>query len=91
MTVPRGLIALTSLVLPASQNSCPPAGGDFGDTANRLFWEPKKISDIKWNFEKFLVGPDGRPAMRWHPSVNVSAVRADINKYLQRYTQEYFN
>lgn len=70
------------------QNSCPPVGNDFGVVNARLFWEPLKISDIKWNFEKFLVGPDGKPVMRWHPHVNVSEVRADIHKYLlQLYTQ----
>uniref|UniRef100_A0AAY4E2W5 Glutathione peroxidase n=1 Tax=Denticeps clupeoides TaxID=299321 RepID=A0AAY4E2W5_9TELE len=35
-----------------------------------LFWEPLKVNDIKWNFEKFLVGPDGKPVMRWYPRVN---------------------
>uniref|UniRef100_A0A672S570 Glutathione peroxidase n=1 Tax=Sinocyclocheilus grahami TaxID=75366 RepID=A0A672S570_SINGR len=53
----------------------------FGNPTNRLFWEPLKVNDIKWNFEKFLVGPDGRPVMRWFPRVNVSEVRADISKY----------
>lgn len=79
-------------VLSATQNSCPPVGDSLGDPSNRLFWEPLKISDIKWNFEKFLVGPDGKPVMRWHPSVNISGVRADIRKYLlQLYTQDVFN
>lgn len=74
------------------KNACPPVGDNFGNTANRLFWEPLRISDIKWNFEKFLVGPDGKPVMRWHPTVNISEVRADIHKYLlQRYTQDLFN
>ncbi|XP_029368281.1 glutathione peroxidase 3 isoform X2 [Echeneis naucrates] len=74
------------------KSACPPVGDDFGAATNRLFWEPLRISDIKWNFEKFLVGPDGRPVMRWHPSVNVSEVRADIHKYLlQRYTQDLFD
>lgn len=65
-----------------TQNSCSPVGGELGDYAGRLFWEPMRISDIKWNFEKFLVGPDGKPMMRWHPSIEVSEVRADIYKYL---------
>lgn len=64
------------------QNSCPPVGDSFGKLAGRLFWEPLKLTDIKWNFEKFLVGPDGKPVMRWHPSVNVSTVRAYIHNYL---------
>lgn len=74
------------------QSSCPPVGGDFGNLSGRLFWEPLKINDIKWNFEKFLVGPDGKPVMRWHPSINVSEIQADIRKYLlQLYTQEIFS
>uniref|UniRef100_A0A4W5PG16 Glutathione peroxidase n=1 Tax=Hucho hucho TaxID=62062 RepID=A0A4W5PG16_9TELE len=38
---------------------------------HKLFWEPLKMNDIKWNFEKFLVGPDGKPVMRWFPRVTV--------------------
>lgn len=75
----------------ALQGSCPPVGEDFGNT-DRLFWEPLKIGDIKWNFEKFLVGPEGKPVMRWHPSVNVSTVRTDIRNFLLKlYTQDLFN
>uniref|UniRef100_A0A8C6XYH4 Glutathione peroxidase n=1 Tax=Naja naja TaxID=35670 RepID=A0A8C6XYH4_NAJNA len=46
------------------KNSCPPVVETFGDTA-KLFWSPLKIHDIKWNFEKFLVNPQGKPVMRW--------------------------
>lgn len=79
-------------VFSAMQNSCPPVGDNFGDPTNRLFWQPLKTSDIKWNFEKFLVGPDGKPVMRWHPSVNISEVRSDIRKYLLKlFTRDIFN
>ncbi|MCJ8735617.1 hypothetical protein PDJAM_G00249330 [Pangasius djambal] len=64
------------------KNACPPVGDSFGNPAGRLFWEPLKVTDIKWNFEKFLVGPDGKPLMRWFPRVNVSEVRADIIKLI---------
>uniref|UniRef100_A0A8D0DUI5 Glutathione peroxidase n=1 Tax=Salvator merianae TaxID=96440 RepID=A0A8D0DUI5_SALMN len=49
----------------------------FGDP-KKLFWEPLKIHDIKWNFEKFLVGPDGKPVMRWFPRTSVASVKRDI-------------
>lgn len=79
-------------MFPAFQASCPPVGDSFGNPTNRLFWETLKISDIKWNFEKFLVGPDGKPVMRWYPRVNVSEVRTDIFKYLrQLLSQQNFN
>uniref|UniRef100_A0A8C7T6K5 glutathione peroxidase n=1 Tax=Oncorhynchus mykiss TaxID=8022 RepID=A0A8C7T6K5_ONCMY len=59
-------------------------GDSFENPTNRLFWEPLKINDIKWNFEKFLVGPDGKPVMRWFPRVPVSEVREDILKYIRQ-------
>ncbi|MEQ2278900.1 hypothetical protein AMECASPLE_004068 [Ameca splendens] len=74
------------------KSSCPPVGDDFGTPNGRLFWEPLRTSDIKWNFEKFLVGPDGKAVMRWHPRINVSTVRTDIRNYLlQLYTQRILN
>ncbi|XP_029288077.1 Krueppel-like factor 15 isoform X2 [Cottoperca gobio] len=47
-----------------------------------MFWGSVKFSDIKWNFEKFLVGPDGKLMMRWHPNVNISEVRTEMRKHL---------
>lgn len=70
------------------KNACPPVGDSFGDPTNRLFWQPLRINDIKWNFEKFLVGPDGKPIMRWFSRVNVSEVRADILKYFSQIVQK---
>merc|ERR1719250_26091 len=29
-----------------------------------LIWKPIKRTDISWNFEKFLIGPDGSPLKR---------------------------
>ncbi|MBN3320654.1 GPX3 peroxidase, partial [Atractosteus spatula] len=72
------------------KNACPPVGDSFGNPTNRLFWEPLKVNDIKWNFEKFLVGPNGRVVKRWYPRVSVPVVRKDITDYLraQRKTQK---
>lgn len=75
------------------KNACPPVGDSFGDPTNRLFWQPLRINDIKWNFEKFLVGPDGKPIKRWFARVNVSEVREDILKHFRQIVQkaEYLN
>lgn len=74
------------------QRSCPPVGDNLGNPTDRLFWQPVKTSDIKWNFEKFLVGPDGKPVMRWHPSVNISVVKAELRRYLlELYTKDIFD
>uniref|UniRef100_H2R580 Glutathione peroxidase n=2 Tax=Homininae TaxID=207598 RepID=H2R580_PANTR len=65
------------------KNSCPPTSELLG-TSDRLFWEPMKVHDIRWNFEKFLVGPDGIPIMRWHHRTTVSNVKMDILSYMRR-------
>ncbi|CAI5766767.1 glutathione peroxidase 3 [Podarcis lilfordi] len=64
------------------KNSCPPPLESFGDP-KKLFWEPLKVHDIKWNFEKFLVGPDGKPVMRWAHRTNIGTVKSDILKYMR--------
>lgn len=67
------------------KNSCPPTSELLG-SPNRLFWEPMKVHDIRWNFEKFLVGPDGVPIMRWHHRTTVSNVKSDILAYMRQQT-----
>uniref|UniRef100_A0A3B4A6F1 Glutathione peroxidase n=2 Tax=Periophthalmus magnuspinnatus TaxID=409849 RepID=A0A3B4A6F1_9GOBI len=69
------------------KSACPPVGDSFGSVPGRLFWDPLKLNDIKWNFEKFLVGPDGKPVMRWHPTAQVSQVRAFLTNYLRNLSQ----
>ncbi|NXU93833.1 GPX3 peroxidase, partial [Xiphorhynchus elegans] len=65
------------------KNACPPVTEEFGNP-NKLFWEPLRIHDIKWNFEKFLVGPDGVPVMRWYHRANIEVVKNDITAYLRQ-------
>nr|UKT68905.1 Pc-Gpx [Procambarus clarkii] len=48
-----------------------------------LFYEPIRIGDIQWNFEKFLIGKDGKPYTRYHPDVvDPEALKDDINTLL---------
>ncbi|XDA77073.1 hypothetical protein R6Z07F_007219 [Ovis aries] len=65
------------------KNSCPPTSELLG-SPGRLFWEPMKVHDIRWNFEKFLVGPDGIPIMRWYHRTTVNSVKMDILTYMRR-------
>ncbi|XP_005369956.1 glutathione peroxidase 6 [Microtus ochrogaster] len=65
------------------KNSCPPTSELLGST-EYLFWNPMKVHDIRWNFEKFLVGSDGVPVMRWFHHTPVSAVQSDIMEYLNQ-------
>lgn len=65
------------------KNSCPPTSELLG-SPSRLFWEPMKMHDVRWNFEKFLVGPDGVPIMRWYHRATISNVKMDILAYMRR-------
>lgn len=69
------------------KNACPPVAEEFGNPKN-LFWEPLRNHDIKWNFEKFLVGPDGVPVMRWYHRANIAVVKNDIIAYMRRQQQQ---
>jgi glutathione peroxidase len=48
--------------------------------------KPKPAGDVKWNFEKFLIGKDGKVAGRFDPSVKpedpklVGAIEAELKK-----------
>ena len=47
-----------------------------------IIWSPVCRNDISWNFEKFLVGPDGVPLKRYSRSFLTSDIDADIKKLL---------
>uniref|UniRef100_A0A8C4SWS1 Glutathione peroxidase n=1 Tax=Erpetoichthys calabaricus TaxID=27687 RepID=A0A8C4SWS1_ERPCA len=45
------------------KESCSFVNPFIGDP-KRLYWSPMKVSDIRWNFEKFLILPNGVPFKR---------------------------
>lgn len=54
---------------------------DFlADSAEKLIWSPIKRTDIGWNFEKFLVGPDGVPFRRYSRFHSTAAIASDIEE-----------
>lgn len=46
-------------------------------------WSPVRRSDISWNFEKFLVGPEGEPFRRYSPRVPTAQLEPDIQRLLK--------
>ncbi|KAH0510030.1 Epididymal secretory glutathione peroxidase [Microtus ochrogaster] len=66
------------------KHSCPHPS-EVVSTNKHISWEPVKVHDIRWNFEKFLVGPNGVPVMRWSHLAPVSTVKADIMAYLKQF------
>lgn len=57
-----------------------PRGG-FGGTTVSL-WTPVCRSDIAWNFEKFLVGPDGNVLKRYSRYYPTEEIAKDIDSLL---------
>ncbi|XP_071110835.1 cuticular glutathione peroxidase-like [Haliotis cracherodii] len=50
------------------KDSCPvPLDASYDRTES--FWDPIKVNDISWNFEKFLIDQNGRPLFRFRPDV----------------------
>lgn len=43
-------------------------------------WAPVKRSDVSWNFEKFLIGPDGIPIRRYSRVFRTADIAEDIEK-----------
>uniref|UniRef100_A0A8C2TQ87 Glutathione peroxidase n=1 Tax=Coturnix japonica TaxID=93934 RepID=A0A8C2TQ87_COTJA len=48
-----------------------------------LVWSPVRRSDISWNFEKFLVGPEGEPFRRYSPRLPTIQIEPDIQRLLK--------
>lgn len=40
------------------------------------------LKRVKWNFEKFLIGRDGKVLQRWASTTKPEALKADIEKAL---------
>ncbi len=48
-----------------------------------IVWAPVKRSDVAWNFEKFLIGPDGTPAKRYSKAFETIKIKKDIEDLLK--------
>ncbi|NWW30121.1 GPX1 peroxidase, partial [Panurus biarmicus] len=49
-----------------------------------IIWSPVCRSDIAWNFEKFLIGPDGVPFKRYSRRFETIRIQDDIELLLQK-------
>lgn len=71
-TKDNGCADIDALVLPR---------GAFGGSTVVL-WTPVARSDIAWNFEKFLIGPDGAVVQRYSRYHQIDDIHEDIDKLL---------
>lgn len=49
-----------------------------------IIWSPVCRNDIAWNFEKFLIGPDGVPFKRYSRHFETIKIQDDIELLLQK-------
>ncbi|KAJ8044737.1 Glutathione peroxidase 1 [Holothuria leucospilota] len=53
------------------------------DDPKKVIWYPVQRHDIRWNFEKFLIRPDGIPFKRYSPSFESRFISPDIEQLLE--------
>ena len=66
------------------QKFCPPIDPYF---RIRTEYSPVEVNDVHWNFDKFMVGRDGRIISRYHPRFQPSELRDDIITALSNHRQ----
>ncbi|XP_072046497.1 glutathione peroxidase 3-like [Amphiura filiformis] len=59
------------------KSRCPPVKDEIGDP-DGFYWKPIKNGDITWNFNKFLIRPNGQPYKRYDSEVEPPDIRDDI-------------
>ncbi|KAB7497715.1 hypothetical protein Anas_06160 [Armadillidium nasatum] len=62
------------------QAQCP-----YTDTTYRsdlLYYSPQKVSDVRWNWEKFLITKDGKPYKRYNSNTMDASYLEDDIAYL---------
>ncbi|XP_046560536.1 epididymal secretory glutathione peroxidase-like [Haliotis rubra] len=65
------------------KDSCP-VPLDASYDRSESFWDPIKVNDISWNFEKFLIDHNGRPLFRFRPDVEPMDLRELVELMLDR-------
>jgi len=61
------------------KSQCPETTDTFREPT-KLHYRPLKNSDVRWNWEKFLVNGMGKPVKRYDPSVTPSEIELDIQE-----------
>lgn len=63
---------------------CPPILDGFY-AKHYLFYDPLRNTDLRWNFEKFLITRTGKPYKRYHSAIAPALIEEDI-RFLLRET-----
>jgi len=55
---------------------------DVYSSASSLYYDPLRVSDVRWNYETFIIGRTGRPIYRYSHHANMTDIGADIKKLI---------
>ncbi|XP_064622286.1 glutathione peroxidase 2-like [Lineus longissimus] len=55
------------------------------DECKDVIWSPVTRSDVAWNFEKFLVTPEGRPFKRYSKKLQTVKITEDIKLLMKKF------
>lgn len=50
-----------------------------------IIWDPVTRTDVSWNFEKFLVSPDGKPFRRYSRTFQTINIKGDIESLVKQF------
>jgi len=64
------------------RDRCLTGRSEISDTNTDIIWSPVTVSDLSWNFEKFLINRDGRPAYRYPDKWDPEDLVPDIEELL---------
>ncbi|KAI5723912.1 hypothetical protein M8J76_012620 [Diaphorina citri] len=56
------------------KSSCPPTRDGYRTPVTDLYYRPVRVSDVRWNFEKFLVDHRGKPIYRFDATTEPSDI-----------------
>lgn len=73
-----------SAVFKYLRSVCPQVPGGVLPDATYISWSPVTVSDLAWNFEKFLVNKDGFVVRRYSTPVDPVVIEPDIVALLQQ-------
>jgi len=59
------------------KSSCPATREHFAKR-DKLYYDPLKVRDIRWNWEKFLINKSGKPFMRYDASIKPQDIASDV-------------
>lgn len=57
----------------------------FMSAPGKILWAPVARNDIAWNFEKFLIAPDGKPFRRYSRHYIMTNIQSDIKKLIDQF------